>query len=266
MIVVKNRKRLGDLIENTKYDKEMNNLPAKLLSLTLNKNKHSKKCIRKYPKQYPLTAQGFKNPYIVGYTDSGENLKVSTYIPSQRIGVKTPIGRLRDNPNLYLSPNTNTNSNKYKKNMQHSNENNSSFSSSSIFKSVVKNGHVHSQGKQVINDSNKPFLVVNELHDGQVEHFTIPKSAINYSPIKPHIQPMNLDIQPMNLDMQPINLDMQPMNLHMKSITIPEPNLISKISIKQLPEFIPEHITKTQKYNKTPKHKKTPKRKLLKYY
>jgi len=52
--------------------------------------------LEKIYSSYPLTAQGFKNPYIVGYTDSGENLKVSTYIPSQRIGVKTPIGRLRD--------------------------------------------------------------------------------------------------------------------------------------------------------------------------
>jgi uncharacterized protein YacL len=46
---------------------------------------------------YPLTAQGFKNPYIVDYTDSGENLKVSTYIPSQIIGVKTLVRHLRDN-------------------------------------------------------------------------------------------------------------------------------------------------------------------------
>ena len=62
---------------------------------------------------YPLTAQGFKNPYIVGYTDSGENLKVSTYIPSQRIGVKTPIGRLRDNDNcIQCKLNSNIHQNK----------------------------------------------------------------------------------------------------------------------------------------------------------
>ena len=46
---------------------------------------------------------------------------------------------------------------------------------SSTFTSSMHNGEVHSTGKEVINDSTKPFIQVAELHNGQLEHYMIPK-------------------------------------------------------------------------------------------
>ena len=87
---LKNKYSLTGDINKMNMKTKINKIKNKLNSGKTISSTRTKKNI------YPLTAQGFKNPYIVGYTDSGENLKVSTYIPSQRIGVKTPIGRLRD--------------------------------------------------------------------------------------------------------------------------------------------------------------------------
>ena len=70
--------------------------------------------------------------------------------------------------------------------MQH--QQSRSFSSSSSFSSVMHNGHVHSQGKQVVNDSTKPYLAVKEMHNGQVNSFMIPKNTIPYK--KPSIASM----------------------------------------------------------------------------
>jgi hypothetical protein len=63
-----------------------------------------------------------------------------------------------------------------------------SYSSSSSFSSVMHNGHVHSQGKQVINDSTKPYLAVKEMHNGHVNSFMIPKDTIPYQ--KPSLASM----------------------------------------------------------------------------
>jgi hypothetical protein len=71
---------------------------------------------------------------------------------------------------------------------QHKNQHSRSFSSSSSFSSVMHNGHVHSQGKQVVNDSTKPYLAVKEMHNGQVNSFMIPKDTIPYN--KPSIASM----------------------------------------------------------------------------
>ena len=50
-----------------------------------------------------------------------------------------------------------------------------SKSVSSTMTSSMHNGHFHSSGKEVINDSTKPYIQVAELHNGQVEHFIIPR-------------------------------------------------------------------------------------------
>jgi len=55
---------------------------------------------------------------------------------------------------------------------------------SSTFSSVMHNGHTHSQGKRIINESNKPFLQVEEMHDGSTQHYMIPKNSIPYKPNK----------------------------------------------------------------------------------
>lgn len=51
-----------------------------------------------------------------------------------------------------------------------------SKSVSSTMTSSMHNGELHSSGKQVINDSTKPYIQVAELHNGQVEHFMIPRN------------------------------------------------------------------------------------------
>ena len=54
-----------------------------------------------------------------------------------------------------------------------------SKSVSSTFTSSMHNGVVHSAGKEVINDSTKPFIQVAELHNGQVVHYMIPRNQSN---------------------------------------------------------------------------------------
>ena len=53
---------------------------------------------------------------------------------------------------------------------------------SSSFSSIMHNGHTHSQGKQVINDSTKPYVQIDEMLNGDVKHYMIPKNTIPYKP------------------------------------------------------------------------------------
>ena len=57
-----------------------------------------------------------------------------------------------------------------------------SKSSSSYYSSVMKNGKIktHSEGKEILNNSNKPFLEINEMNNGTVKHYMIPKNTIPY--------------------------------------------------------------------------------------
>ena len=51
-----------------------------------------------------------------------------------------------------------------------------SKSISSSFSSAMHNGRMHSVGKQVINDSSKPYIQVAELHNGHLEKYMIPRN------------------------------------------------------------------------------------------
>ena len=62
-----------------------------------------------------------------------------------------------------------------------------SKSVSSSYSSVMHNGHIHKQGKQVINNSTNPFIQINEMQNGQVAQYIIPKSTIS--------QPSSLSFQ-----------------------------------------------------------------------
>ena len=59
-----------------------------------------------------------------------------------------------------------------------------SFSKSAVssFSSVMKNGKVqtHSEGKEVINNSNKPFIEIKEMENGDIQHYMVPKTSIPY--------------------------------------------------------------------------------------
>ena len=77
------------------------------------------------------------------------------------------------NPSEKLVSNTNSNPNP-----------NSSFSKtvSSSFSSVMRDGRTHSKGNKIVNDSNKPYLQIDEMLDGNTQHYYIPKSTINTTP------------------------------------------------------------------------------------
>ncbi len=55
---------------------------------------------------------------------------------------------------------------------------------SSTFSSIMHNGHTHSQGKKIINDSTKPYVQIDEMQNGNVQHYMIPKNTIPYKPNK----------------------------------------------------------------------------------
>jgi hypothetical protein len=64
---------------------------------------------------------------------------------------------------------------------------NKSFSKSatSSYSSVMKNGKtkIHSEGKEIINNSNKPFIEIHEMDNGSIKHYMVPKNTIPYKPI-----------------------------------------------------------------------------------
>lgn len=67
--------------------------------------------------------------------------------------------------------------------MQHSNISSSSTkpviyskSISSSFSSTMHNGEVHRTGKEVIDDSSKPFIQVSELHNNHLDQYMIPRN------------------------------------------------------------------------------------------
>lgn len=56
-----------------------------------------------------------------------------------------------------------------------------SQSISSSYTSITKNGKTHQHGKRVINNSRNPFILVDEMDDGHLERYYIPKTQIkNY--------------------------------------------------------------------------------------
>ena len=58
-----------------------------------------------------------------------------------------------------------------------------SKSISSSFSSVMKDGHTHSEGKTIINNSNKPFIEIKEMENGHINQYMVPKNTIPYKPI-----------------------------------------------------------------------------------
>jgi hypothetical protein len=53
---------------------------------------------------------------------------------------------------------------------------------SSTYSNVMKNGHSHSEGKKVINDSTKPYVQIDELHNGHIDHYMVPRNTISTKP------------------------------------------------------------------------------------
>ena len=55
-----------------------------------------------------------------------------------------------------------------------------SRSVSSTYSSIIKNGESHNKGKKIVNESTKPYLQIDEMENGQVQHYMIPKNTIHY--------------------------------------------------------------------------------------
>ena len=51
-----------------------------------------------------------------------------------------------------------------------------SKSISSSYAASLQNGEVHAAGKEVINDSTKPYIQVSELHNGHLDKYMIPRN------------------------------------------------------------------------------------------
>ena len=113
-----------------------------------------------------------------------------------------------------------------------------SKSVSSTFTGLVQDGHKHVKGKQVINNSTKPFLEINEMQDGQVEHFMIPKNTIPYE--KPMHMPMQIQSR-MPMQIQSI------MPMQIRS-TMPKSSIVMYTTSTPI-------IHKASKKSKTPKSK-----------
>ena len=60
-----------------------------------------------------------------------------------------------------------------------------SNSASSYYSSVMKNGKTktHSEAKEIINNSTKPFIEIKEMDDGTIRHYMVPKNTIQYTGI-----------------------------------------------------------------------------------
>lgn len=54
---------------------------------------------------------------------------------------------------------------------------------SSSYSSLMKNGITHSSGKEIINESTKPYIRINEMHNGHIDKYMVPKNTIPYIPI-----------------------------------------------------------------------------------
>jgi hypothetical protein len=73
---------------------------------------------------------------------------------------------------------------------------------SSSFSTVMKDGKIHTSGKKIVNELDKPYLKIDELHNGKVNHFIIPKSTIPYT--KKHLMslpPLDTTSTPMTTPM-----------------------------------------------------------------
>lgn len=87
--------------------------------------------------------------------------------------------------NKIQKKNTNKNTNIFPNMVNKSVSKSFSKSSSSSYSSIMKNGKtkIHSEGKEILNNSNNPFIEIKEMDNGTVTHYMVPKNTIPYKPI-----------------------------------------------------------------------------------
>ena len=108
--------------------------------------------------------------------------KMKTNLPARLMNIKDDISENNNNINNNNTKNKNNKNisqNMLKLNKPYTSNDKSYYKSiSSSYSSVTKDGNTHSQGKKITNVSTKPFLQVEEMHDGHTQHFFIPKNTI----------------------------------------------------------------------------------------
>jgi hypothetical protein len=52
---------------------------------------------------------------------------------------------------------------------------------SSYYSTMTHNGESHNKGKKIVNESTKPYLEIDEMRDGQIHHYMLPKNSIPYT-------------------------------------------------------------------------------------
>ena len=66
---------------------------------------------------------------------------------------------------------------------------------SSYYSTVMHNGESHNKGKKIVNESTNPNLEIDEIENGQVQHYMIPKNSISQyrEPILEVLPPMKAE-------------------------------------------------------------------------
>jgi len=109
----------------------------------------------------------------------------------------------------------------------------SSKAVSSTFSSFTHNGHTHSKGKKIINDSKQPFIKIDEMKNGNVQRYMVPKDTIPYK--KPTALPRD-----MNMDMSRMEMPRMQMDMHMPRIDM---NMGMHMPRMEMPMHMPMHIS-----------------------
>jgi hypothetical protein len=131
---------------------------------------------------------------------------------------------------------------------------------SSSYSSIMHNGEEHNKGKEIINDSTKPFIQINEMKDGEIQHYMVPKNTISYN--KPTINKSNIHTGMPNQMSMPIHMSMQipktPFLIYSKHINKPrtkktrtKKTRTKKTSSKKIKQNKKSKKTRTKKSKKS---------------
>ena len=131
---------------------------------------------------------------------------------------------------------------------------------SSSYSSIIKDGEQHSEGKQIINDSTKPFIRINEIQDGQIQQYMVPKNTIPYNVSNDESSKEPIIRSPMFLS-TPVHSGI-PMDIKMR-MQVPKASIViysatSKKTPKKTSKKTPKKTPKASK--KTPKASKSKKK------
>ena len=131
---------------------------------------------------------------FMNYNTNNNNLRKNQLnLPSKLINIQN-LKSFSDNNNILDLPDTHLDINpnetilnsmdvkNLNNNIKTKNKSKSEFKSvSSSFSSITRDGDTQSSGKTIINNSNKPYLQVEETKNGSSQQYIIPKQTIDYT-------------------------------------------------------------------------------------